>query len=77
MRLIGFVLSLLFLLFVLDSSIAYAYLDPGTGSIILQILLGGTVGVFAILKLYWSRIRSLFGVQDAAEDGEVRDIEAK
>ena len=35
---------------------AYAYLDPGTGSMVLQLLLGGAVGALAILKLYWSRL---------------------
>lgn len=43
----------------LDSP-AYAYLDPGTGSIILQVVLGGTAGVMVIAKLYWSQVKSFF-----------------
>ena len=39
---------------------AHAYLDPGTGSIILQLLLGGFAGALFVLKLYWHRFRSLF-----------------
>jgi hypothetical protein len=39
---------------------AYAYLDPGSGSMMLQLLLGGVVGVAAILKLYWSTFVGLF-----------------
>lgn len=31
---------------------AYAYLDPGTGSFILQLLFGGVAGVVAIAHLY-------------------------
>ena len=32
---------------------AYAYLDPGTGSMILQVLLGGVAGVALAGRLYW------------------------
>ena len=31
---------------------AHAYLDPGTGSILLQLLLGGVAGFLVIIKLY-------------------------
>jgi hypothetical protein len=34
---------------------AFAYLDPGTGSILLQVLLGGVAGGLVVVKLYWSR----------------------
>jgi len=36
---------------------AWAYLDPGTGSIILQMLLGGFAGIAIVGKLYWSRMK--------------------
>lgn len=36
---------------------AYAYLDPGTGSMLLQLLLGGVAGLMAIGKLYWMEIK--------------------
>jgi len=39
---------------------AWAYLDPGTGSMILQLLLGGIAGVAMILKLYWHRLITFF-----------------
>ena len=45
---------------VLYSAPAYAYLDPGTGSIILQLLLGGVAGGIVIVKLYWARLKSFF-----------------
>jgi hypothetical protein len=41
----------------------YAYLDPGSGSMLLQVLLGGVAGVAVIAKLYWSRLLSLFGIR--------------
>jgi hypothetical protein len=36
----------------------YAYLDPGTGSIAIQVILGGVVALLATLKLYWARVVS-------------------
>ncbi len=45
------------------TSPAYAYLDPGTGSIILQALLGGAAGALIAGRLYWSKIKSFFGAK--------------
>lgn len=41
-------------------SMAHAYLDPGTGGLILQMLLGGVAGVLVVAKLYWHQFTSLF-----------------
>ncbi|WP_139247841.1 hypothetical protein [Hyphomicrobium sp. CS1GBMeth3] len=42
---------------------AYAYLDPGTGSMILQVLLGGIAGLLLAGKLYWHKFLSRFGFE--------------
>ena len=34
----------------------YAYLDPGTGSAILQGLLAGLAALAVVVKLYWHRL---------------------
>lgn len=39
---------------------AYAYLDPTTGSILLQGLLAGVAGLSVVLRLYWFRIKAFF-----------------
>ncbi len=40
-----------------------AYLDPGSGSMLVQLLLGGTAGVAVmLLKLGWRRLLERFGV---------------
>ncbi len=36
---------------------AYAYLDPGTGSVILQALIGVIAGVLIALKIYWYKLK--------------------
>ena len=46
---------------------AEAYLDPGSGSMFLQVLLGGVAGVAVIAKLYWRRLLALFGVRPRDE----------
>ena len=35
---------------------AAAYLDPGSGSMLLQLLLGGVAAVGVIARLYWHRL---------------------
>jgi len=37
------------------------YVDPGAGSIIVQVVIAVAVGVAATLKLYWSRLSTLLG----------------
>ena len=39
---------------------AHAYLDPGTGSMLLQVIRGGFAAIGVALKLYWDRITSFF-----------------
>lgn len=56
------VLVLLVLPWLTAPKAAYAYLDPGTGSILLQIIIGGVAGVGVVAKLYWHRLRGLFGL---------------
>ena len=36
------------------------YLDPGTGSFIIQILLAGLLGLGVAVKVYWNKIRDFF-----------------
>ena len=44
----------------LISSPAYAYLDSGSGSIMIQLLFGGIAGFLAIIRLYWDKAKRLF-----------------
>ncbi len=45
-----------------------AYLDPGSGSMLLQVLLGGFAAVGVIVRLYWNRWTSWFRRPDRPED---------
>lgn len=44
------------------SGSAHAYLDPGTGSVLLQVLLGGIATAAIVLKRYWQELRRLLGI---------------
>ena len=37
-----------------------AYLDPGSGSMLVQLLLGGIAGAAVIMKLGWERFKDMF-----------------
>ena len=46
---------------------AYAYLDPGTGSVLLQVLLGGAAGLAMAGRIYWDKIKRLLGIRPKSE----------
>ncbi len=52
--------TLFFLYFFLFTSSAYAYLDPGTGSIILQAIVGAFAAFFSTLYIFWEKVKILF-----------------
>jgi hypothetical protein len=41
----------------------FAYLDPGTGSMLVQLLVGGVAAAGVALKLYWHRILRLLRIR--------------
>ncbi len=51
------ILGLFYLVF---PQAAYAYLDPGTGSYILQIILAVLAGLALTIKIYWTKVRAFF-----------------
>ena len=40
---------------------AYAYLDPGAGSLLLQVLMGGLAGAAVVVKVYWNSLMARLG----------------
>ena len=49
---------LLFLSHLMFPETAYAYLDPGTGSYLLQVGLAVLVGASFAIKIYWRKIKT-------------------
>ena len=36
----------------------YAYLNPGTGSMVIQILVASFIGAIYMIKIFWKRVKS-------------------
>jgi L-serine deaminase len=55
-----------------------AYLDAGSGSLIVQAVVAGAAGMAVAVKLYWRRLKGLFKRQPAAApDSEPAQAEAQ
>lgn len=66
-------ISLLALIVLLATAApAYAYLDPGSGSMMVQLLLGGVAGAVVIVRLYWARLLTILGLRR-----DKTDVDAK
>lgn len=55
---------------------AFAYLDPGTGSMLLQLLLAGLAGAAVVCKFFWQQISRPFsrgGKEEAEGTVELED----
>ena len=44
----------------LVTSPAYAYLDGGTGSVLVQSFVAGIAGFLALVKLYWQQVKTFY-----------------
>ena len=49
---------LIALLIFINPVYVYAYLDPGTGSMLIQMLIGGVVAAMFTIKIYWYQLKS-------------------
>jgi hypothetical protein len=57
----------------LSSTPAHAYLDPGTGSVLVQALVAGLAVASAAVAAFWTRIRQLFSRGRKPADREHTD----
>jgi len=58
----------------LSAEQAYAYLDPGTGSVILQGAIAAIAGAAVVIKLYWHRLLKILGI-NAQKKSDVEEDE--
>ena len=47
---------------------AHAYLDPMTGSVILQAVVAGVLGTLFAVKVYWRKIKAFFSRSEAESE---------
>jgi len=54
-----------------------AYLDPGSGSFLIQLLIAALLGAGIALRASWSKVKKLFGIKpkvdEDAEDEEANE----
>jgi len=44
------------------------YLDPGTGSMAIQLILGSVVAVLAAVRMYWAKLQTFIGRKPVDSD---------
>jgi len=57
-------------------NVAYAYLDPGTGSALLQGVLAALAAIVVTAKLYWHRLLRFFGIRKTKIEPEQTTMQA-
>ena len=50
---------------------AHAYLDAGTGSLLIQVLIASVAAALIAVRAYWTRIKDLFGGNSPEADGDI------
>ena len=53
-----FTLSVMFAIIGLSTNNAYSYIDPGSGSIIVQLLIALFLGFLVSIKIYWQKLKT-------------------
>jgi len=49
-------------------SLAYAYLDPSTGGMLISAIVGMFATLGLVIKSYWYKLKSLFTTKDDTEE---------
>jgi hypothetical protein len=52
---------------------ALAYIDPGTGSYVLQLIIAAVVGVSFSIKIFWKKIVRIFRKNKPADEAKSDD----
>ena len=65
---IGLMLVVLALVSIALPSAAQAYVDPGTGSFVIQGIIAAVVGAGVAIKLFWGRIKSAITGKPASSE---------
>ena len=55
------------------TSPAYAYLDPGTGSMLLQGLIAGLAAFISVVSIYWQKVKSFFVKKELDTDTDLEN----
>jgi len=56
-----------------EGAVKLAYVDPGSGSFILQALVATLAGVLVVVNAYWRKIKQLLGIGAPKNDDDAAD----
>lgn len=57
------------------SFIILAYLDPGTGSVVLQVILASLLAVAVAFRVFWRKIKGVFRKESPMDDTDTEQDE--
>jgi hypothetical protein len=55
------------------ASSGLVYLDPGSGSILLQMLLAALLGLGVAVRLFWGRIKNIFSRKSSTSEKSIEE----
>jgi len=55
---------------------AYAYLDPGSGSYIFQLIVASLIGILFAVRLFWGKIKMFFKNIFSKQDSDEHNTES-
>ena len=70
----GAVLVIL-LFFIVFPQYVYGYLDPGTGSYVIQVILAAILGIGVAFRIFWHRIKGFFQKKPQNQDKIEEEID--
>lgn len=47
-----------------------AYLDPGSGSILIQIVIAALLGLGVAIRMFWGRIKNWLGIKTVKDEDD-------
>ena len=61
-------------LFVVGVEPAFAYIDPGSGSAIMSVIIGVFVAIGVLVKVFWYKIKGILGLSKTRKNGASDDV---
>lgn len=61
-------LIFIFILLIVTPNVAFAYIDPGSGSAIMSAIIGFFVAIGLVIKTFWYKIKAFFTGNKSTED---------
>ena len=63
--------------FALSFKTLFVYLDPGSGSLLVQLLIAAIVGILATVRLWKTRVQRMFGIGEESEEDDGGESEVQ